>query len=50
MIVYQTVEEGFVGVLDVTQVDVFVDFGFESLILDPCSFRLFFDGFDHFRQ
>ena len=50
MIVYQSVEEGFVSILDVTQVDVLVDFGFESLILDPCSFRLFFDGFDHFRQ
>lgn len=50
MIVYQMVEEGFVSVLDVMQVDVFVDFGFEFLILDLCLFCLFFDGFDYFWQ
>ncbi|MNT09762.1 hypothetical protein D3C72_1445630 [compost metagenome] len=50
VILYQTVEKGFVGVLDVAQVDVFVDFGFEALVLDPGAFGLLFDGFDHFRQ
>ncbi|VFT75825.1 Uncharacterised protein [Klebsiella aerogenes] len=50
MVADQAIKQGFVGVLDVTQVDVFVDFSFESLILDPGAFRLLFDGFNHFRQ
>ncbi|VGP90969.1 hypothetical protein SB00610_04443 [Klebsiella quasipneumoniae subsp. similipneumoniae] len=50
MVANQAIEKGLVGVLDVTQVNVFVDFCFESLILDPRAFRLLFDGFNHFRQ
>ena len=50
MVLHQAVEEGFVGVLDITQVDVLIDFGFKALILDPGAFRLFFNGFNHFRQ
>ncbi len=50
MVLHQSVEEGFVGVLNIAQVDVLIDFGFETLILDPRPFGLFFDGFDHFWQ
>ena len=50
MILHQAVEEGFIGVLNVTQVDVLVDFSFETLILDPRALCLFFNGFHHFRQ
>ena len=46
----QAIKQGFVGVLDVTQINMFVDFSFESLILDPGAFRLLFDSFNHFRQ
>ncbi|SQI92173.1 Uncharacterised protein [Klebsiella oxytoca] len=46
----QTVEQGFVGILNVAQVNVLVDLGFKSLVLDPRAFGLLFDGFDHFRQ
>ena len=48
MILYQTIEEGFVGVLNVAQVNMFVYFGFETLILDPRALCLFFNGFHHF--
>lgn len=34
MVLHEAVEEGFVGVLNITQVDVFIDFGFKALILD----------------
>ena len=47
---HQAVKQGFVGVLDVAQVNMFIDFGFESLILDPGAFSLFFNRLDHFRQ
>ena len=50
MVLHQAIEEGFIGVLNVTQVDVFVDFSFETLILDPRALRLFFNGLNHFRQ
>ena len=50
MVLHEAVEEGFVGVLNITQVDVFIDFGFKALILDPGTFCLFFNGFNHFRQ
>ena len=50
MVLHQAVEEGFVGILNIAQVDVLIDFGFESLVLDPRAFGLFFDGFNHFRQ
>ena len=50
MVLHQAVEEGFIGVLNVAQVDVLVDFGFEALILDPRALCLFFDGFNHFGQ
>src|SRR5690606_21817948 len=46
----KAIEEGFVGILDIAQVDVLVDFRFESLILDPCTLSLFFNRFDDFRQ
>ena len=47
---HQSVKQGFVGVLDVAQVNMFVDFGFEALILDPGAFSLFFNRFDDFWQ
>ena len=50
MVADQAVEQRFVGILDIAQVDVFVDLGFKSLVLDPRAFGLFFNGFDHFRQ
>ncbi|SAE07539.1 Uncharacterised protein [Enterobacter cloacae] len=50
MVLHEAVEEGFVGVLNITQVDVFIDFGFKALILDPGTFCLFFNGLNHFRQ
>ena len=50
MVADQAIKQGFVGVLDVTQINMFVDFSFESLILDPGAFRLLFDSFNHFRQ
>ena len=50
MVVNQSVEQGFVGILDIAQVDMLVDFRFESLILDPGTFCLFFNRLDHFRQ
>ena len=50
MIANQAIKQGFVGVLDVAQINVLIDLGFKSLILDPRAFSLFFDGFDHFRQ
>ena len=50
VIMHQAVKQGFVGVLDVAQVNMFIDFGFESLILDPGAFSLFFNRLDHFRQ
>ncbi|MCS5807399.1 hypothetical protein LNO89_01045 [Klebsiella pneumoniae subsp. pneumoniae] len=40
MVADQAIKQGFVGVLDVTQINMFVDFSFESLILDPGAFRL----------
>ena len=46
----QAVEQRFVGILDIAQVDVLVDLGFKSLVLDPRAFGLLFNGFDHFRQ
>ena len=50
VIMHQPVKQGFVGVLDVAQVNMFIDFGFKSLILDPGAFSLFFNRLDHFRQ
>ena len=50
MVLYQSVKQGFVGILNVAQVDMFVDFRFESLILDPGAFGLLFNRLDHFRQ
>ena len=50
VIMHQSVKQGFVGVLDVAQVNMLVDFGFEALILDPGAFSLFFNRFDDFRQ
>ncbi len=48
--VQQSVEQGFVGVLDVAQVDVLVVIVLEILVLTVGAFHLFFDGFHRFRQ
>ena len=50
VIMHQSIKQGFVSVLDVAQVNMFIDFGFEALILDPGTFSLFFNRLDHFRQ
>ena len=50
MIFYQPIEQRFVGVLDIAQVDMFIDLSFKSLILDPGTLGLFFNGFNDFRQ
>ncbi len=50
MVVQQAVEEGFVGVLDIAQINVFVVIVFEVLELLPGTLGLLFNGFDRFRQ
>lgn len=48
--VQQAIEQRFVGVLDVAQVDMFVVVVFEILILAVGALDLFFDGFYRFGQ
>lgn len=50
VVVDQVIKQGFVGVLDVMQINMFVDFSFEFLILDSGVFCLFFDSFNYFWQ
>ena len=38
MVANQAIKEGFVGVLNVAQVNMLVDLSFKSLVLDPCAF------------
>ncbi len=49
MVIEQTVEQGFVGILNITQVNVFIVVVFEILELAPGAFSLLFDGFYGFR-
>ncbi len=50
MIVEQAIEKGFVGVLNIAQVDVFIVIVFEILELTPGALSLLFDTLDRFRQ
>ena len=50
MIFYQAIEQRFVGVLDIAQVDMLVDFSFKTLVLDPGTFGLLLNALNHFRQ
>ncbi|MNV78676.1 hypothetical protein D3C71_1721800 [compost metagenome] len=48
--IQQAIEQRFVGVLNIAQVDVLVVIVLEILILTVSAFHLFFDGFYRFRQ
>ncbi|CCJ96999.1 hypothetical protein BN130_3343 [Cronobacter malonaticus 507] len=50
MVFQQAIKQGFVGVLDVAQVNVFINIRFEIFKLSPRTLRLLFNGFHHFRQ
>ena len=50
MVANQAIKEGFVGVLNVAQVNMLVDLSFKSLVLDPCAFSLFLNCFNNFWQ
>ena len=50
MILYQAIEQRFVGVLNIAQVDMLVDFSFKTLVLNPGTLGLLLNTLNHFRQ